>query len=216
MIRNVFLLFTLTSLALAGCNASIVAGSNSTKAPMGTNPGKTTSAATEPSASSYSDMGAAPELENTVWLNTDKPLHIADLRGKVVLLEMWTFECINCQHVQPHINQWYRDYAPQGLAAIGNHFPEFLAERDLNNLKGAVKEMGIEYPIAQDNDGKTWDAYHNAYWPTIYLIDKRGHIRYVHIGEGAYAITEAAIQALLNEPDTSTPAAIVFRREATQ
>jgi thiol-disulfide isomerase/thioredoxin len=168
---------------------------------MGTTPEKTAPTSTGQPAQTYPDLGEAPELQNTVWLNSDQPLRLAELRGKVVLLDMWTFECINCQHVQPYLNQWYRDYASQGLVIIGNHFPEFLAERDLNNLKAALKEQGILYPVAQDNDGQTWEAYHNAYWPTIYLIDKRGHIRYTHIGEGAYSITEAAIQDLLNEPN---------------
>ena len=151
-------------------------------------------------ASRYPDMGAAPELENTVWINTDHPLRIKELRGQVVLLEMWTFDCINCQHVIPSLKGWYQKYASQGLVIIGNHFPEFDFERDLSNLKDAVKQDGISYPVTQDNDGKTWSAYHNIYWPTAYLIDKRGHIRYTHIGEGSYADTEAAIQALLAEP----------------
>jgi thiol-disulfide isomerase/thioredoxin len=151
-------------------------------------------------AAQYPDLGAAPELTNTVWLNAATPLRLADLRGKVVLLDMWTFDCINCQHVIPSLRDWYGKYKDQGFVVIGNHFPEFGFERDLGNLKEAVKQDGITYPVAQDNDGITWNAYHNAYWPTLYLIDKRGHLRYTHIGEGAYPETEAAIQALLAEP----------------
>jgi len=151
-------------------------------------------------AKQYADLGPAPEIHNTTWINTDGPLTIAGLQGKVVLLEMWTFDCINCQHVMPALKSWYARYQNQGFVIIGNHFPEFDFERDLGNLKDAVKQDGITYPVAQDNDGATWNAYHNAYWPTAYLIDKRGHIRYEHIGEGAYAETEAAIQALLAEP----------------
>jgi thiol-disulfide isomerase/thioredoxin len=150
--------------------------------------------------SQFPDLGPAPELENTVWLNTDRPLRLKDLRGKVVLLEMWTFGCINCQHVIPSLKEWDQKYASQWLVIIGNHFPEFAYERDLANLKDALAQDGIKYPVAQDNDGKTWSAYHNQYWPTAYLIDKRGHIRYVHIGEGNYALTEEAIQELLAEP----------------
>ena len=145
------------------------------------------------------DLGPAPELANTVWLNTPMPLHLADLRGKVVLLEMWTFDCINCRHTIPQLNAWYKTYGNQGLVIIGNHYPEFPYEADLNNLKQAVQQLGIQYPVAQDNQGVTWNAYKNSYWPTIYLIDKSGHIRYIQIGEGAYAITEAAIQDLLAE-----------------
>ncbi len=152
-----------------------------------------------PKLASLPDLGPAPELQNTIWLNTDSPLRLADLRGKVVIVEMWTFDCINCQHVIPSLKDWYGKYKDQGLVIIGNHFPEFPAERDLNNLKAAVKNYGIEYPIAQDNDGTTWSAYNNNYWPALYLIDKQGHIRYVHIGEGAYKETEANIQALLAE-----------------
>jgi thiol-disulfide isomerase/thioredoxin len=163
-------------------------------------PGGTVTPTAAGIAAEYPDLGPAPELENTVWLNTPVPLHLADLRGKVVLLEMWTFDCINCQHVIPSLKAWDQKYANQGLLIIGNHFPEFDFERNLDNLKEAVKQDGIHYAVAQDNDGKTWDAYHNAYWPTIYLIDKRGHLRYTHIGEGAYPETEAAIQALLAEP----------------
>jgi thiol-disulfide isomerase/thioredoxin len=154
---------------------------------------------TGPTLPALPDDGPAPELTNTVWLNTDHPLRLADLRGKVVLLEMWTFDCINCRHVTPMLKTWYEDYADHGLVVIGNHYPEFSYEADLANLKKAVAEQGIPYPIAQDNDGATWDAYHNRYWPTIYLIDRSGNIRYKRIGEGGYAETEAAIKLLLSE-----------------
>jgi alkyl hydroperoxide reductase subunit AhpC len=97
------------------------------------------------------------------------------------------------------LREWHKDYKDQGLVLIGNHYPEFSHEKDLENLKQAVSELGIEYPVAQDNDGSTWRAYNNHYWPTLYLIDKKGNIRYVHIGEGAYDETEAAIQTLLAE-----------------
>src|SRR5512135_1520266 len=145
------------------------------------------------------DLGPAPELNNRVWLNTDAPLHIAGLRGKVVGLEMWTFDCINCQHVMPYLKGWYAKYKDQGFVLIGNHYPEFSNEADLNNLKNAVARDGILYPVAQDNDGETWDAYDTMYWPSLYLIDKRGHLRYVHIGEGAYPEIEANIKSLLAE-----------------
>jgi thiol-disulfide isomerase/thioredoxin len=145
------------------------------------------------------DLGPAPELHNTVWLNTDGPLRLEDLRGKVVGLEMWTFGCINCQHVMPSLKQWHAAYKDQGFVLIGNHYPEFEYESKLDNLKDAIAREGIEYAVAQDNQGGTWRAYHNRYWPALYLIDKRGHIRYVHIGEGAYAETEQNIQALLAE-----------------
>ncbi len=145
------------------------------------------------------DAGPAPELTNKIWLNTSAPIHLADLRGKVVLLEMWTFECINCQHTIPTINGWYENYSDKGLVVIGNHYPEFPEEASLEALKQAVKADGIKYPIAQDNDGATWRAYESEYWPTMYLIDKKGEIRYIRIGEGGYDLTETAIQSLLAE-----------------
>ncbi len=145
------------------------------------------------------DFGPAPELTNTVWLNTPSPLRLADLRGKVVGLEMWTFDCINCQHVIPSLKSWYSTYKDQGLVLIGDHFPEFSIERDLAALKQAVARQGIEYPVAQDNEGRTWNAYQTMYWPTLYLIDKRGHLRYVHIGEGDYPEIEHNIRTLLAE-----------------
>jgi thiol-disulfide isomerase/thioredoxin len=148
---------------------------------------------------SLPDLGRAPELTNETWLNVDSPLRLADLRGKVVIVEMWTFGCINCQHVIPSLKDWHSRYKDQGLVVIGNHFPEFSYEKDLDNLKNAIAENEIEYAVAQDNNGDTWRAYKNHYWPTLYLIDKQGHIRYVHIGEGRYQETEENIQALLAE-----------------
>jgi len=191
-----FLLVVLLGLALSGCGVLGQAGL----------PGNAeTSSQASPQAvtgiaAAYPDLGPAPELENTVWLNSDQPLRLKDLRGKVVLLEMWTFACINCQHVIPALSDWYRQYSDQGLVIIGNHFPEFAFESDLGNLQDALQRLGIAYPVAQDNNGQTWSAYHNRYWPTLYLIDKRGRIRYTHIGEGAYDATQKAIVALLNEP----------------
>ncbi len=154
---------------------------------------------TMPNAASLPDLGIAPELTNDTWLNVDAPLRLADLHGKVVIVEMWTFGCINCQHVIPSLKDWHSKYAGQGLVIIGNHYPEFSYEEDLDNVKDAIAREGIEYAVAQDNDGATWRAYKNHYWPALYLIDKQGHLRYVHIGEGRYAETEQNIQALLAE-----------------
>jgi len=101
--------------------------------------------------------------------------------------------------VIPSLREWHARYGNQGLVIIGNHYPEFSYEEDLDNLTDAVAELGIEYAVAQDNDGRTWRAFNNRYWPTLYLIGKQGHIRYIHIGEGSYAETESTIQALLAE-----------------
>lgn len=148
---------------------------------------------------SLPDLGPAPELTNDTWLNVDAPLRLANLRGKVVIVEMWTFDCINCQHVMPALKEWHSQYKEAGLVIIGNHFPEFSYERDLENLKTAVVQNDIQYAVAQDNNGATWQAYKNIYWPALYLIDKQGRIRYIHIGEGNYKETEQNIQALLAE-----------------
>jgi len=148
---------------------------------------------------SLPDLGPAPELTNDTWLNVDAPLRLANLRGKVVIVEMWTFGCINCQHVMPSLKEWHSKYKDSGLVIIGNHYPEFSYEADLENVKNAVAEYGIEYAVAQDNEGATWQAYKNIYWPALYLIDKQGHIRYIHIGEGNYKETERNIKALLAE-----------------
>lgn len=99
----------------------------------------------------------------------------------------------------PSLRGWHEKYTPEGLVVIGNHFPEFNYEKDLEALKQAVERLEIDYPVAQDNEGRTWSAYENRYWPTLYLIDKKGNIRYKHIGEGRYEETEAAIQTLLAE-----------------
>lgn len=114
------------------------------------------------------NYGKAPEIHNTVWLNTDEALQLKDLRGSVVLLEMWTFGCINCKNVIPSLKEWHEKYKDQGLVIIGNHYPEFAFERDWNNVRQAVADYGIEYPVAQDNDGQTWRAYENRYWPALF------------------------------------------------
>lgn len=166
--------------------------------PLSTSP--TTDHSEGVSAVKLPNLGPAPELQNDIWLNTDEALRLANLRGKVVLLDMWTFGCINCKNVIPSLRDWHNTYKDQGLVVIGNHYPEFSYEEDLGNLKQALIDLDVPYPVAQDNDRLTWIAYNNRYWPTLYLIDKNGNLRYSHIGEGRYAETEAAIVALLNEP----------------
>jgi len=160
-----------------------------------------------PSASDLPNRGAAEEIRSQGWLNSDQPLRLQDLRGSVVLLEFWTFDCINCIHTLPHVQAWHETYADQGLVTIGVHYPEFAYEHDVQNVRAAAERLGVSYPIALDNDGATWDAYNQRYWPTIYLIDKQGNIRYLSIGEGRYDRTEETIQALLAESYTAdTPA----------
>ncbi len=148
---------------------------------------------------SLPDLGVAPELENTTWLNADAPLRLADLRGKVVLIEMWTFDCDACRALLPRLRDWYDRFQDEGFVLIANHYPEFKYEADLDNLKRAVQEDGIRYPVAQDNDGRTWAAYRASDWPTLYLVDRRGRIRYVHMGQGHLSEIESNIRSLLDE-----------------
>jgi thiol-disulfide isomerase/thioredoxin len=130
------------------------------------------------------------------WLNSN-PLQTMDLKGKVVLLQFWTFGCINCQRTLPSLVQWHQRYATKGLQVIGVHTPEFAYEREIGNIKQALQRFQITYPVPVDNQLKTWIAYGNRYWPRLYLADRQGVIRYDHIGEGAYDKTETLIQRLL-------------------
>lgn len=146
-----------------------------------------------------SQFKLAPELAQiSGYINTD-PITLADLRGKVVLVDFWTYSCINCIRTIPYLNAWHEKYADDGLVIVGVHTPEFEFEKDYNNVEAAVEKFEIKYPIVQDNDKGTWKAYENRYWPRKYLIDNEGYIRYDHIGEGAYAETEKVIQSLLSE-----------------
>jgi thiol-disulfide isomerase/thioredoxin len=132
------------------------------------------------------------------YINTD-PISIADLQDKVILVDFWTYSCINCIRTIPHLNEWYDKYSDKGLVIVGIHTPEFDFEKNTGNVKSAIEKFGIKYPVLQDNDKGTWDEYDNRYWPRKYLIDDEGYIRYNHIGEGAYNETEKVIQALLTE-----------------
>ena len=140
----------------------------------------------------------APDITNETWLNS-APLRLGDLKGKVVMVEFWTFGCYNCRNVEPYLKGWYQKYADQGFVVIGVHSPEFSHEREVENVRRYIKEHEIRFPVPVDNDFSTWNRYGNRYWPAMYLIDKQGVIRYVRIGEGGYQETERLIQALLAE-----------------
>jgi thiol-disulfide isomerase/thioredoxin len=143
--------------------------------------------------------GALPALDGaTAWLNSP-PLTTAALRGKVVLIDFWTYSCINCIRTLPYVKAWYEKYRDEGFEVIGIHTPEFAFERRLDNVRRAVADLGVEYPVAVDNDYALWRAFGNRYWPAHYLVDAAGNIRYVHFGEGEYDVTEQAIQQLLAE-----------------
>jgi thiol-disulfide isomerase/thioredoxin len=146
------------------------------------------------------DQGAAPELTNNIWINSDKPLRLADLRGKVVLLDFWTFGCINCQHTLPYLKEAYAKYKGQGVEFIGIHYPEFSYERDVNNVRDAVQREAIAFPVAIDNDGAAWNAYQMHAWPAFVIVDKFGRMRFRQIGEGRYDAISAALDTLLAEP----------------
>ncbi len=145
---------------------------------------------------------AAPEFKETEdWFNTpgDRPLTLAGLRGRVVLVDFWTYTCINCIRTLPYLKAWYAAYHKEGLTIVGVETPEFAFEHEAANVASAISTFGISYPVVQDNEYGTWDAYNNEYWPADYLIDAHGQVRYVSFGEGDYDTTESAIRALLAE-----------------
>ncbi len=151
------------------------------------------------------DYGAAPDFTDTQrWFNTPggEPLSIADLtreQGGVVLIDFWTYTCINCIRTLPYVKSWDEEYRDDGLTVVGVHAPEFAFEKDADNVAGAIADEEIRYPVVQDNELGTWNAFANQYWPAKYLIDADGRVRYAHFGEGAYEETEQAIRSLLAE-----------------
>ena len=149
-------------------------------------------------AAGLPDFGPAPGFHGiSSWINT-QPLSLQQLRGKVVLVDFWTYSCINCLRTLPHLKAWYASYAEDGLVIVGVHTPEFAFEHSLSNVLSATKRYGVKYPVALDNDYATWNAYANQYWPAEYLIDKHGHVRHAHFGEGEYGHTEQLIRTLLS------------------
>jgi cytochrome c biogenesis protein CcdA/thiol-disulfide isomerase/thioredoxin len=147
-------------------------------------------------------LGQAPDFAgHGRWFNTagDRPLTLAGLRGRVVLVDFWTYTCINCLRTLPHVRAWDARYRGDGLTIVGVHTPEFDFEHDSGNVRDAIARSKLRYPVVQDNDYATWNAWGNQYWPAKYLIDARGRVRYVHFGEGEYDKTEAAIRSLLAE-----------------
>ena len=158
-----------------------------------------------------SQFRKAPEFAQiSGYINTpnnyNNPLTLSSLKGKVVLVDFWTYTCINCIRTIPHINDWSQKYADKGLVIVGVHSPEFEFEKNYDNVKAAVQKFGIAYPVLLDSNHGTWNAYGNQYWPRDYLIDTQGYIRHDHIGEGDYNGTEKAIQSLLAERTALTGA----------
>jgi thiol-disulfide isomerase/thioredoxin len=142
----------------------------------------------------------APKLAGiTGYINTGPDELKVTMKDKVVLYDFWTYSCYNCQNTFPYLKSWHEKYSDKGLVIVGIHYPEFQFERDINNVRQAVANNDIKFPVVLDNDGVNWDAFGNRYWPRFYLADAEGYIRYDHIGEGAYDETENMIKLLLKE-----------------
>ena len=143
--------------------------------------------------------GPMPSLAGAQqWLNSP-PLDAATLKGKVVLVDFWTYDCVNCRRSLPQVNAWARRYADQGLVVIGVHTPEYAYEHDVDSLRAQVRQLGIDYPVAVDNDYRIWNAWGNQFWPAHYFVDRQGQVRHVHFGEGGHAGQEQVIRTLLDE-----------------
>ncbi len=151
------------------------------------------------SSLSFANGIMAPEIISPTWINSE-PLKLENLRGKVVIVEFWTFGCWNCRNIEPYVKKWHQKYAKKGLVVIAIHSPEFSYEKEVDQVKTYVQENNIPYAVPIDNEFWNWRRYKNRYWPTLYVIDKKGTIQYTRIGEGAYEQTEKTIQRLLAEP----------------
>ena len=143
--------------------------------------------------------GPMPSLAGArQWLNSP-PLQAQALKGKVLLVDFWTYDCVNCRRSLVHVNDWARRYGDQGLLVIGVHTPEYAFEHDIDSLRAQVRQLNIDYPVAVDNDYRIWNAWGNQFWPAHYFVDRQGQVRHVHFGEGDYAGQEQVIRALLDE-----------------
>lgn len=193
-----------------GCAALLLAACNAPVAPLPNPPGVTPGAvmgegnmsnpssaaqAPHPNSSRYQH---APEIAAASWINSG-PLDWNSLRGKVVVVDFWTFACYNCKNTLPYFKKWDDTYRDRGLVILGVHTPELSFERDVENVRRAVQEYEIKYPVAIDGDFANWNRYGVRAWPTWFIVDKQGNIRYSHIGEGAYDTSERVIQQLLAE-----------------
>ena len=146
----------------------------------------------------------APELANGAWINSE-PLTLKSLHGRVVLIEFWTFACYNCRNTLPSLKKWDAQYRDQGLTIIGVHTPELDFERDIDQLRREVAKLDVKYPVVTDQDYSTWKAYGVEAWPTLFLLDKQGRVRWMHVGEGYYDETEEMIKKLLGEQEPESP-----------
>jgi cytochrome c biogenesis protein CcdA/thiol-disulfide isomerase/thioredoxin len=180
--------------------AKAEAAAKTTKTTKTANTSRTSRTAKKTIVAALPNLGRAPNFAGIVaWLNTpgDRPLTLAELKGKVVLIDFWTYSCINCQRALPHVEAWYNDYKNDGFVVVGVHTPEFAFEHVLSNVRTAAKSLGVDYPIAVDSNYATWDAWNNEYWPADYLVDGTGEVRATSFGEGGYTTMEDNIRALL-------------------
>jgi thiol-disulfide isomerase/thioredoxin len=158
-----------------------------------------TAGAAVASASALPDLGPLPELTGgTQWINS-APITRASLKGRVTMIEIWTFGCYNCLNALPHIKETAARYKAAGLVTIGVHTPEFDREKVPANVERRVRELGVEFPVVMDNDFAIWRSFNNRYWPSVYIVDKQGRIRFHHDGEGRYDDIDAAVRTLLAE-----------------
>jgi thiol-disulfide isomerase/thioredoxin len=185
--------------AMMSANPSMMMSANAPTMAMNGNPAAMMKAAEAPASKALPVEGSLPSLSGAVeWLNSP-PLTPDELKGKVVLVDFWTYSCINCLRSIPYVRAWADKYKDQGLVVIGVHAPEFAFEKNIGNVKQAVARLGIDYPVAVDNDYAIWRAFNNEYWPADYFIDAKGQIRHHFFGEGDYAESEKVIQQLLAE-----------------
>jgi thiol-disulfide isomerase/thioredoxin len=198
--RRVYLILALVVAVVAVASVLIASGSNpaSIAGPVDT--------------SHLPDKGLAPPLDATGWINTP-PLTAADLRGKVVLYDIWTYSCINCIRTFPYVRSWYDRYRADGLVVVGVHSPEFDFEKVPANVADAAKHLDVTWPVALDADMKIWNEFENMYWPADYVADRSGHLRYSHFGEGDYENTENVLRALLGVPASAPRAQLNGKTE---
>src|SRR6202044_1211433 len=195
--------------AMMSANPSMMMSANAPTLAMNGNPGAMMKAAEAPTSKALPIEGSLPSLTGAVeWLNSP-PLTAEALKGKVVLVDFWTYSCINCLRSIPYVRAWADKYKDQGLVVIGVHAPEFPFEKNIDNVKNAVDKLKIDYPVAIDNDYAIWRAFNNEYWPADYFIDAEGRIRHHYFGEGDYAEPEKVIQPLLAEAGKGNPPANV-------
>lgn len=182
----------------AGCARADESQSGAAAQAIGDDGGMITKAMPAPVRVDKSQFKVAGEISSSTWINSEK-INWSDLRGKVVVVDFWTFACYNCKNTLPYKKDWYSKYADKGLVILGVHTPELSFETDVNNVRQAVKDYEIKYPVAIDGDFANWNRYSVYAWPTWFIVDKEGYIRYSHVGEGDYAGSERVIQELLAE-----------------